>query len=128
MAKATPAFEAHFTDPIYEEVSDETSPFGSDEGADMLAIWDDRRDELGPDSTVADVLEADPQEYLSTNSFEDAMAVQAAAFTLLRLTGHIDAPGKQATLEALERLMSPDWFGEHPSMIRQRDDLRSWSE
>jgi hypothetical protein len=128
MARAAPAFAAHFTDPIYEEVSDDTTPFGSDEGADMLAIWDERRDELGPHSTVADVLEGDPQEYLSSNTFDDAMAVQAAGFTLLRLTGHIDAEGKQATLAALDQLMSTDMFGENPSMIRQRDDLRSWSE
>jgi uncharacterized protein YfeS len=128
MAKAAPAFAAHFTDPIYEEVSDDTSPFGSDEGADMLATWDERRDQLGPDSTVADVLEGDPQEFLSSNTFEDAMAVQAAGFTLLRLTGHIDAEGKRATLAALDQLMSLDRFGKSPAMIRQRDDLLSWSE
>ena len=94
----------------------------------MLAIWDERRDELGPHSTVADVLEGDPQEYLSSNAVDDAIAVQAAGFTLLRLTGHIDAVGKQATLAALGQLMSPDMFGENPAIIRQRDDLRSWSE
>ena len=82
----------------------------------------------GPHSTVADVLEGDPQEYLDGNTIDDAMAVQAAGFTLLRLTGHIDAEGKQATLAALDQLMSPDMFGENPSMIRRRDDLRSWSE
>jgi hypothetical protein len=128
MAKAHPAFAAHFTDPIYEDVSDDTTPFGSDEGADTLATWDERRDELGPESTVADVLEDDPQEYLSSNEFDDAVAVLAAGFTLLRLTGHIDEEGKQATLAALDQLLSPDWYGENPSMLRQRDDLRAWSE
>ena len=128
MAKAAPAFAAHFTDPIYEEVSDDTAPFGSDEGADILATWEERRDELSADSTVADVLEGDPQELLRSNTFEDAMTVQAAGFTLLRLTGHIDAEGKKATLAALDQLMSPDMFGENPSMIRQRDDLRSWPD
>ncbi len=94
----------------------------------MLAIWDERRDELGPDSTVADVLEGNPREYLRSKSFDDAMAVQAAGFTLLRLTGHIDPEGKRATLEALDQLMSPDLFGENPAMVRQRDDLRTWVE
>jgi len=128
MATAAPAFAAHFTDPIYDEVSDETAPFGSDEGADTLAIWDERRDELGSRSTVADVLEGDPQEYLRSNTLDDAIAVQSAGFTLLRLTGQIDADGRQATLAALDQLMRPDMFGETPALVRQREDLRSWSQ
>jgi len=123
-----PAFAAHFTDPIYTDVGLETAPFGSDEGADMIAIWDERRDELGPDSTVADVLEGDPEEYLSNHDVDSAVAVQSAGFTLLRLTGHIDAAGKRATLAALKQLLGEDMMGDDPALIRQRDDLLSWSD
>lgn len=121
-----PAFAAHFTDPIYRDVGLETAPFGSDEGADMLAIWDERRDELRPDSTVADVLEGDPEEYLSHQEVDSAVAVQSAGFTLLRLTGQIDAAGKRATLAALDQLLGEDMMGEDSVLIRQRDDLLSW--
>ncbi|MBO9522112.1 MAG: hypothetical protein J7518_11295 [Nocardioidaceae bacterium] len=127
-ATVAPAFAAHFTDPTYEDESDETTPFGSDEGADMLASWEEHRDELGPDSTVADVLEGDPAEYLGTHTLDDAMAVQSAGFTLLRLTGHIDAAGKQATLAALDQLLSPEMFGQIASLVQQRDDLRTWTD
>lgn len=123
-----PAFAAHFTDPIYRDVGLETAPFGSDEGADMLAIWDEKRDELGPDSTVADVLEDDPDEYLSHHEVDSAQAVQVAGFTLLRLTGRIDVAGKRATLAALDQLLGVDMFGEDSVLIQQRDDLLSWSE
>jgi hypothetical protein len=32
-------------------------PFGTDEGFDLLYEWAERRDELGPDATVADLIE-----------------------------------------------------------------------
>lgn len=123
-----PAFAAHFTDPIYRDVGLETAPFGSDEGADMLAIWDEKRHELGSDSTVADVLEGDPDEYLSYHEVDSAQAVQVAAFTLLRLTGHIDSAGRRATLAALDQLLGDDMFGEDAVLIQQRDDLLSWPD
>lgn len=126
LAKPAPAFAAHFTDPIYAEVSNDLTPFGSDEGWDMLATWDERRDELGPDSTVADVLEGDPAEFLESNEFDDAVAVQSAGFTLLRLTGHIDEAGRQATLQALAQLQAID--SESPELKRQVQDLTSWTE
>lgn len=92
----------------------------------MLDTWNGRRDELGPTSTVADVLEGDPAAYLESGEFDDAVSVRAAGFVLLRLTGHIDTSGKQATLAALEQLLS--YYGEEPALLRQRADLNTWVE
>lgn len=127
MAPADPAFSAHFTDAVYADPADELAPFGSDEGADLLADWEERRDDLGPHATVADVLEGDPSSYLASNTLDDAMAVQAAGFVLLRLTGRIDHEGREATLAALEQLAQPDKWGPEPQLLRQLHDLRSWT-
>lgn len=61
-APAHEKFAAHFTDPIYDDPAEEFAPFGSDEGADILAEWAERADDLGTDSTVRDILR---------DSFED---------------------------------------------------------
>lgn len=125
-----PAFAAHFTDPLYEDDGDEDAPFGSDEGSDMLANWAARRDELGPTSTVADVLEGDPAEYLARNDFDSAEAVHVAGFTLLRLTGQIDPAGRAAVLEALTQLQSGGWpmDPDEDPYEKQRRDLMSFEE
>lgn len=127
MGEPAAAFAAHFTDAVYEDVSDGRAPFGSDEGADMLAEWTERRDQLGPRSTVADVLGDEPFEYQSSDDIYSLAEVQAAGFTLLRLTGQIDADGKRATLDAIDSLIT-HWYGQDPQLLRQRDDLRSWVE
>src|SRR4051812_21133688 len=57
LPRAAPAFAAHFTDPVYNDEGDDFAPFGSDEGSDIVHESAERRDELGPDSTVADVIE-----------------------------------------------------------------------
>ena len=122
------AFRAHFTDPLYDDSADELAPFGSDEGADLLAEWAERRDELSTTSTVADVLDQSPPHQLAPGTLDDAIAVRSAGFVLLRLTGHIDDAGRRATLAALGRLMDPALFGPERVLLRQRDDLRSWRE
>lgn len=61
-APAHEKFATHFTDPIYDDPAEEFAPFGSDEGADILAEWAERVDDLGTDSTVRDILR---------DSFED---------------------------------------------------------
>lgn len=124
--KAHPAFKAHFTDAFYEDLGEENAPFGSDEGFDMLFIWDERRDELGADSTVADVLENDPAEFIEHNEYDSAIAVQSAGFTLLRLTGQIDRPGLRSTIAALDQLLAI--FGSDPLWLEQRRDLIAWRE
>src|SRR5215213_6542528 len=57
-APADDTFTDHFTSPIYDDPDGEFTPFGTDEGADLLAEWAARKDELGPGSTVRDLLTA----------------------------------------------------------------------
>ena len=52
-APADDAFTDHFTSPIYDDPAGEFAPFGTDEGADLLADWAARTDELGPTSTMS---------------------------------------------------------------------------
>jgi len=96
-APADDAFTDHFTSPIYDDAGDEFAPFGTDEGADLLADWAARTDELGPTTTVRDLLAdglddpADVDGMLAELDDEDgvdaATVVVGAGFTLLRLTG-----------------------------------------
>lgn len=123
-----PNFVAHFTDRLYHDPADSYAPFGSDEGADMLADWAERRDELGPDSTVADILEDDPAESVSDpDDYFSQVFVQAAGFTLLYLTGHIDPVGKRATIQAI-RNMIKFVGGKDPVLLKQLHDLQTWGQ
>jgi uncharacterized protein YfeS len=140
MPAAHPAFAAQFTDPIYEDPANEFAPFGTDEGSDMLFEWDERRDELTPDTTLAELLEMSgfagilddlrPAEGSGAipepGGPEDAATItQGAAFTQLRLTGAIDAEGRQRALYALEILI--DVYDAPPELVLQREDLESWT-
>lgn len=106
---AVPAFAAHFTDPIYDDPAGEFAPFGTDEGFDPLYEWADRSDELGPGSTVEELIGQsgfdDIVEQLgrpehtkipsSAGPIDAATITVGAAFTLLRLTGrHPAAPDR----------------------------------
>lgn len=121
---ADPRFSAHFTAPFYDDLDNESAPFGSDEGFDMLFVWAERRDELGPDGTVADVLEGDPAEYVAADDYDSAVAVVSAGFTLLRLTGQIDPDGLALTIAAVDQMLA--MFGEDPLLLEQRADLVAW--
>ncbi len=133
-APADEAFTDHFTSPIYDDPAGEFAPFGTDEGADLLADWAARTDELGPTSTVRDLLAdgledpADVDGMLAQLDDEDgvdaATVVVGAGFTLLRLTGQIDDEGRAAVLRALAALES--FYGEQPELNRMRDDLESF--
>lgn len=139
LPEAAPEFAAHFTDTIYDEPASEFAPFGSDEGWDMLHEWDERRDELTAQTTVADLIVGSGfAELVSSAGFDTggsvpeagglvdaATIVVSAGFTLLRLTGHIDDEGKRETLRALDILI--DYYDSPPELVRQRDDLRSWA-
>ena len=117
--RAHPAFSAHFVDPIYTDEAGEFAPFGTDEGWDLLHEWGDRRDELGPTSTVADLIAesglSDVVKQLDVREgsgiptpagqVDAATIVIGAGFTLLRLTGHIDEAGRRQTLKALDVLI-----------------------
>lgn len=107
LPEAAPAFAAHFTDPIYDDPATEFAPFGSDEGWDMLHEWDERRDELTPQTTVADLIEGSgfadlvseagfdfSDDIPEPGGLEDAATiVVGAGFTLLRLTGRSTPKG-----------------------------------
>lgn len=140
MPEAHAAFAAHFTDPVYEDASNEFAPFGTDEGSDMLFEWDERRDELTPDTTLADMLEMSgfggvlddlrPSEGSGAipepGGPEDAAIITiAGAFTQLRLTGAIDAEGRERALYALDILI--DAHGAPPELVLQRGDLEAWT-
>ena len=135
-----PASAKHFTDPLYSDLGGEFAPFGTDEGFDMLYDWVDRRSELGPDSTVVqllagtgfegmvatlDVPEGKHKIPLPGGQVDAATIVVGAGFTLLRLTGRIDDAGKQLTLKALDALIA--FYGPEPDLVRQRDDLLTWT-
>src|SRR3954452_16416941 len=109
-APADDAFTDHFTSPIYDDPAGEFAPFGTDEGADLLAECAARTDELGPASTVRDLLAdafdapADVDGLGGDIDHEDgvdaATPVVGAGFTLLRLTGQIDDEGRAVVLRA----------------------------
>jgi len=139
LPEAAPEFAAHFTDPLYDDPASELAPFGNDEGWEILYEWDERRDELTPETTVADLIVGsgfaelvssagvDPGEGVpeAGGLLDAATIVVGAGFTLLRLSGHIDDEGKRETLRALDILM--DFYGSPPELVVQRDDLRSWA-
>lgn len=138
LAPVHPAFARHFTDPIYLEEAEEFAPFGSDEGWDLLYEWTERRDELADDATVQDILQDsgfegaaeeigqpdDPAIPLPDGAVDSATIVVGAGFTLLRLTGRIDADGKAMTLQALDALI--DYYDAPPELVKQRKDLAAW--
>lgn len=139
LPEAAPAFLAHFTDPVYDDPAGEFAPFGSDEGFDLLYEWVERRDELGAGTTVDDLIEdsgfADVVAELDTpegpgipvpgGQVDAATITVGAAFTLLRLGGHIDDAGRRQTLRALDILIRR--YDSPPELLRQRADLESWT-
>lgn len=129
LPEAAPAFNAHFSDPVYGDIAGEFAPFGTDEGADMLYAWDERRDELDPQTTVTNLLDdaglSDIDAALSDpRDVDSATLTVAAGFTLLRLSGRIDDAGKGLTLKALKVLIQ--YYNSPPELLRQRADLESW--
>jgi hypothetical protein len=118
-------FAAHFTDPLYYDEGNEFSPFGSDEGWDTLALWVERRNEVGSCTTARWLVESEDVagalEDPDRNGPDIDGFVIGAGFALLYLTGHIDSEGKQLTLAALHRTYSYYAEGnprEQPVMIR----------
>ncbi len=122
--EAHPAFKAHFTDPIYEDEGGEFAPFGTDEGWELVMEWGERRHELGPRVTVAELLGDDAQALLNEQSVDAATITVGAGFTVLRLTGQIDEAGRQHTLQAIQIL--EDSYGPIDELDIQRRDLQSW--
>ena len=109
VVKSHPAFEKAFRAALYRSGSNEYAPFGSDEGADLLAEWSRRARELSSASTLRQILldGADDAEEL-WSEFNRGTAdldgiIISAGFVLLRLTGQIDDEGRTLMLEALYR-------------------------
>lgn len=103
-------FASHFTDPLYHDEAEEFAPFGSDEGADTLAIWDSRRAELTRCTTVRWMIANDDEAGALDDPEKNGPDVDGfiigAGFALILLTGHIDSEGKQLVLDALHRTYS----------------------
>ena len=127
---AHPAFAAHFTDPLYDDVGEDRAPFGNDEGWELAMTWGERRAELGPDSTLETVLGTDDVRNVAgpmegADGIETATFLVGGAFVLLRLTGRISEADRALALEALDFQIGR--VGEERVLIVQRDDLASWS-
>jgi uncharacterized protein YfeS len=124
-----PAFAAHFTDPLYDDVGAELAPFGSDEGWELVMDGADRREEIAADPTLATLLRTDDVrtvagDMVGVDGVETAMFVTSGAFALLRLVGRIGEPDRALALEAIDFQLAhlPD----EPALVRQRADLDSW--
>jgi uncharacterized protein YfeS len=130
-----PLFAERFTDPIYDDPANDFAPFGNDEGADVLANWTARVDELDETSTVRTVLEdlfddsSGDVGVIEDNDVDTAMFAVGAAFTLLRLTGRIDHEGTRLALRGLDVIEG--FYTSVPEVDRMRSDLvafTGWSE
>ncbi|MFN8081941.1 MAG: DUF4240 domain-containing protein [Kineosporiaceae bacterium] len=116
-------YVAHFAHAIYWDDADDAAPFGSDEGADLWAAWQDRAEDLIPDGTVRTVLAEGGDVEDLVRQAESAPApdldgfIIGAAFTLMRLTGTLDPEGHRWVLEALDRR------GHHPATAPEITEL-----
>ena len=132
MEPAHPRFAEHFTHPIYNDSGNDWGPFGDDEGADTLAEWEDRRDELTSSTRLRDMYDSEEEWQESVaeigtsplDTDDEATWVVARAFTLLRLTGQIDDEGKAAALRGLDRLLQETDNAEE--YLQQKRDLEAW--
>ncbi len=127
LPEAHPAFKVHFTHALYEDEGAEFTPFGSDEGWDLVMEWGERRDELDPEVTVSQLLELSDFAGAENEGDVDAATITVGAgFTVLRLTGQIDEAGRRHTLRALQTL--EDFYGPIEEVGVQRRDLESWPD
>lgn len=132
MEPAHPRFAAHFTHPMYNDPANDWAPFGSDEAADVLAEWEERRDELTSSTRLRDMYDSEEEwreavAAIGTSPLDEddeATWVVAQAFTLLRLTGQIDDEGKAAALRGLDRLLQETSNAEE--YVQQKRDLEAW--
>lgn len=127
-----PSFADHFTDPIYDDLSDSMAPFGSDEAADEVAEWLERG--IGRSATLSELLavsfDADAgtvlEEWDGEDDAADAVLI-GLGFLLLRVNGHLEAEGRVAVDAALER--QQDRYGiDVPQLVRAREDLASFDQ
>lgn len=141
LPKPHPSFAAHFTDPVYDDPAGEFAPFGTDEGSDLLMEWGDRKDELPgltldqvldesgfgemPDQLSAPQTDSTPGIPEPDGEVDAATIIVGAAFTILRLTGTIDAAGRKLAIRALDVLIK--YYGSPAELLKQRSDLVSFA-
>ena len=132
LPKPHPSFADHFTDPIYDDPSDDLAPFGSDEAADEVYEWVDRG--IGRSATLSELLavsfDADAgtvlEEWDGEDDADDAVLI-ALGFLLLRVNGHLEAEGRVAVDAALERRQER-YGATEPQLVRAREDLASFDQ
>jgi uncharacterized protein YfeS len=128
---AHPDFLRAFPGDLYDDQADEFAPFGSDEGWDAMAEIVEDLMPLDPDVTLRqlseEVLELVDEEFEATDPDETAdsdFAVIGVGFTILRLTGRIDAEGRQWLIDAIGRHQSR--FGDDVEALQRiAADLRA---
>jgi uncharacterized protein YfeS len=123
---AHPGFASHFRHRIYDADdyrNDDTMPFGTDEGADTVADWNDRADELRADTTLRDMLGTSADGFAEGRTRDDDDEVIAVGFCLLRFTGRIDAEGRRWMTSALRRQVDRQAGKEYRRMLRDLDNL-----
>lgn len=113
---AHPRFNDHFQEDFYLDCTDEYSPFGSDEGADVLVMFEDaiRKERdidflVGAYDIVSGWMERDvssPDDWATYEyGFDCDVAIMASTFASIKLTGHLDAALQGEGVAALDRLI-----------------------
>ncbi|WP_310528172.1 hypothetical protein [Nocardioides sp.] len=110
---------------------------------DILWEWGQRRSELSPKSSIAGLMETDAaglatlvNQMSGINYLDQAAIVRGAAFTLLRLIGHLSQQDRETALRCIDYEITtttdPSWLSEEarnqllPPLHTQRADLLSW--
>ena len=135
-----PAFAAHFTDPLYDDDGDDDTPFGSDEGYELLHEAAGRRDAIAASPTLATVLECEPHHVatymgpmVGSDGMDTASFVISGAFTVLRLAGHLPDADRDLALAAIDLTlahiarMNPDLDRPPATWVTARSDLATWT-
>lgn len=129
LVPAHPRFLERFSGDLYQESAvSEFGPFASDEGADLLAEWSTRVDELSSATTLRELLlngvenaGGESWNAITTGRADDDLTI-SAGFVLLRLTGQIDHEGSRVVIDALLRSRERSPFGQ-PAFDRMIADL-----
>lgn len=134
---AHPRFNAHFQDDFYLDCTDEYSPFGSDEGADVLVMFEDaiRKERdidflVGAYDIVSGWIERDvssPDDWATYKyGFDCDVAVMSSAFASIKLTGHLDAALQEEGVAALDRLIHQVELEDRPRFESMKVRLNSF--
>ncbi|MFN4215710.1 WGR domain-containing protein [Exiguobacterium sp.] len=134
---AHPRFNAHFQDDFYLDCTDEYSPFGSDEGADVLVMFEDaiRKERdidflVGAYDIVSGWMERDassPDDWATyKHGFDCDVAVMSSAFASIKLTGHLDVALQEEGVAALDRLIHQVELEDRPRFESMKVRLNSF--